>query len=256
MQKVYSSSKNRNLDIKFNILILQMIFVAIILIAALILRLFGGELYVGISTWYRESFNEITTVDEVLDAQDSDEMLIESNNTNINLQESLGQEPVQEECGVDDSVKGYLTKEDTANFNTTAVSNVNSLIWPVNGKVTSEYGFRIHPITGKNAMHGGIDIGADKGTAIYSVFDGKISKKGYSNSYGYYVIISHSESFQTLYAHCSELLLNEGDEVKKGDTVALVGNTGQSTAPHLHFEIRIGGCRVDPRWFLCEALDV
>ena len=257
MQNYYSDSKKRNIDIKINILILQMVFVAIILIAAFVLRIFGGEIYTEISTWYRESFNEITTADEVLNADNSEHIeAVKPNDTAEIIEESFEEDLFSEECGVDDSVKGYLSKEETDSFNTTAVSNVNSLIWPVNGKVTSEYGYRIHPITGKNAMHGGIDIGADKGTPINSVFDGKISKKGYSNSYGYYVIISHSDSFETLYAHCSKLLANEGDEVKKGDTVALVGSTGRSTGPHLHFEIRLGGCRVDPRWLLCEALDV
>lgn len=249
MQKCYSSSKSKLNDTKLNILILQTVFVFIIIIVAIALRIFGGDIYLEISEWYRENFNEITSVDEVLEAEIKEEKIDgENGKAELDAEESFDE--------VDASVKGYITKEETEDLGATPVSNVNSLIWPVNGVVTSEYGYRIHPITGKNAMHGGIDIKADSGTEIKSVFDGKISAKGYSNSYGYYVIIKHSDSFETLYAHCSKLLVNEGDDVKKGDCIALVGNTGRSTGPHLHFEIRIGGMRTDPRWLLCEAVAV
>lgn len=261
MQNFYSDSKKRRIDIRFNILILQVIIVAVILIAAVVLRIFGGDLYLNISRWYRENFNDITTAEEVLSADlsvDTDELKVPSANAATVEEESFEDDLFkgEETDGVEDSVKGYLSKDDTEKVQSTAVSGANSIIWPVAGKVTSEYGFRLHPITGEYSMHGGIDIGADKGTPIKSVFDGKITKTGYSNSYGYYVIISHGDSFETLYAHCSKILGLEGDVLKKGDEFALVGNTGRSTAPHLHFEIRLGGCRVDPRWLLCEVAEV
>lgn len=248
MQNCYSSSKSKVVDSRLDILILQTICVGVIIVAAVVFRMFGGEIYSEISRLYREKFNEITTVDEVLEAEDLEEVEYKETNALSSFDET--------EDEVEDSVVGYMTKEETFVYESSPASNVNSLIWPVEGAVTSEYGYRIHPITGKNSMHGGIDIKADSGTAIKSVFFGKISKKGYSNSYGYYVIIKHSDGFETLYAHCSKILVEEGDEVEKGDEIALVGNTGQSTGPHLHFEIRIGGMRTNPRWLLCEAISV
>ncbi len=258
MQNFYSDTKKRSIENRFNILLLQVIFIVIILVTAVFLRIFGGDIYIEISRWYREKFNDITTATEVLSANVGD--------NNAEHTETIYEIPDEESFEddlfyesdeeIESSVKGYLSKEDTEKVSAVSNSTVNSIIWPVSGQVTSEYGYRTHPISGKYTMHGGMDIGAKNGEPIKSVFDGKITKNGYSNSYGYYVIISHSDNFETLYAHCSKLTLKEGDEVKKGDTVALVGSTGKSTGPHLHFEIRIGGCRVDPRWLLGSVVDV
>ncbi len=258
MQNYYSDSRKRCVESRFNILLLQVIFVAVVLVTAVVIRIFGGDVYREISSWYREKFNDITTTTEVLSTEvhhnKVEEITAEAELvTEETYEDDLFDEENEE---IESSVKGYLTKEDTEKVSSVSVTAVNSIIWPASGKVTSEYGYRTHPISGKYAMHGGIDIGAEKGSPIKSVFDGKIIKNGYSNSYGYYVIISHGDNFETLYAHCSKLLLETGDEVKKGDTVALVGNTGKSTRPHLHFEIRIGGCRVDPRWLLGSVTDV
>ncbi len=258
MQNFYSNKKKQCSENRFNILILQVIFIAIVLVSALIIRIFGGDVYIEISRWYHEKFNDITSVEEVLTATKGSDIVSE----NLTVQSLIDEESYEDDLfdieseDIESTVKGYLSKEDSDKISTVSVSDANSMIWPVQGKVTSEYGYRTHPITGKYSMHGGIDIGAENKTPIKSVFDGKITKKGYSNSYGYYVIIQHSDNFETLYAHCSKILLETGNEVKKGDIVALVGSTGKSTGPHLHFETRIGGYRVDPRWLLGSVVDV
>ena len=122
-------------------------------------------------------------------------------------------------------------------------------LWPAPaGKyITSYYGYRTHPITGQWALHTGIDIGAAGGTNILSAEDGMVVTVIYgSTGYGYYVIVYHGDGYYTLYAHCSKILVKEGDQVKRGQVIALVGTTGSSTGNHLHFEVRLNGSTVNP----------
>lgn len=114
--------------------------------------------------------------------------------------------------------------------------------------ITSNYGPRTNPYTG---FHAGVDIGMPMGTPICATKDGTVSTSTYNNGgYGYFIILDHGAGMQTLYAHCSELLVSVGDKVKKGDVIALVGSTGRSTGPHCHFEVRINGKHVDPLPYL------
>jgi hypothetical protein len=111
-------------------------------------------------------------------------------------------------------------------------------------KVTSQYGQRIHPVTGLNSFHTGIDLSAAIGTPCYAVADGtvkisKVNNGGASVGLGYYIVIEHDE-FCTVYCHLNALGIDVGTHVKAGDVIALTGNTGASTGPHLHFEIRSG----------------
>lgn len=122
-------------------------------------------------------------------------------------------------------------------------------IWPTTThRITSPYGYRY--IFGKYEFHLGIDIGASYGTAIKAADGGKVTYAGWKGSYGKLVIITHDDGSQTYYAHCSSLLVKYGDKVYQGQTIAKIGSTGNSTGPHLHFEIRIGGKTVDPKKYL------
>ena len=120
--------------------------------------------------------------------------------------------------------------------------------WPAPGyyTITSPYGMRTHPILKTYRNHTGMDIGAPMGSFAIAANDGVVTKSTYSYSYGNMVMIDHGGGVATLYAHGSELLVNVGDVVKRGDPVLKVGSTGWSTGPHLHFEIRISGKTIDP----------
>ena len=121
------------------------------------------------------------------------------------------------------------------------------LIFPVDGYITSPYGDRKDPFTGNPSNHNGLDIGAPKGTPIYAASGGKVIQAGdRKNGFGLCVKIEHSSGFQTLYGHCSELLVEEGQYVSAGELIARVGSTGRSTGNHLHFSIIIDGKWVDP----------
>lgn len=117
--------------------------------------------------------------------------------------------------------------------------------------VTSEFGYRKDPFTGKGVGHGGIDLGAPKGTPVRAALPGTVYVVRYSTSgYGYHVMIDHGDGFVTLYAHCSKLFVTEGQKVDAGTIIAEVGSTGRSTGPHLHFEVRIYGEKQNPRNYL------
>ena len=122
------------------------------------------------------------------------------------------------------------------------------MAWPVPGytRITSEFGMRTHPITGVYKLHTGTDIGAPLGTPFIAANDGVVVKAGWNNAYGNMVMINHGGGVSTLYAHGSEILVQVGQEVKRGEEVLKVGSTGYSTGPHAHFEVRINGQYVNP----------
>lgn len=127
----------------------------------------------------------------------------------------------------------------------------NSFVLPLSGRITSDFGIRNDPFDGKKARHEGTDIAAPKGTKIVAAAGGTVSYVGYDDDgYGKYLKITHSDKVMTLYAHCSEILVSKGDNITAGQTIALVGSTGQSTGNHLHFEIRIDGKAVNAMWYL------
>lgn len=123
-------------------------------------------------------------------------------------------------------------------------------IWPVDKdkcRFTSGYGERIHPIYKKKMFHKGVDLAAEKGTPVKVTADGIVEKTEYwPEGYGNYIVITHNGAYTTLYAQLSEMNVKTGDKVKKGDVVGLVGSSGMSTAPHLHYEVRKDGEPVDP----------
>lgn len=123
---------------------------------------------------------------------------------------------------------------------------------PVSGLVTSRFGWRSHPVSGQEDFHTGVDIAAAQGTPVLAALPGVVEQTGYSESYGNFVVLRHSDNLRTTYNHCSEILAKEGEQLARGDRIALVGSTGISTGPHLHFEVEVKGLKADP----LQALEV
>lgn len=124
------------------------------------------------------------------------------------------------------------------------------LAWPVNGEITSPFGWRVHPIWGTQIFHAGLDIGADYGDPVHAADSGTVVYAGWMGGYGNAVMIDHGGGMLTLYGHNSSITVGEGEQVSKGQTIALAGSTGNSTGPHCHFEVRIHGEVVSPLQYL------
>lgn len=126
------------------------------------------------------------------------------------------------------------------------------MLWPVPGhsRISSPYGYRMHPVLHVKKLHTGTDIPGATGTPIVAAADGVVVKSGRHASYGNMLLINHGGGIETLYAHCSKLLVSAGTKVAKGDTIAEIGMTGRSTGPHLHFEVRKNGEHQDPQTYV------
>ena len=130
------------------------------------------------------------------------------------------------------------------------VSGSGQMIWPVNGVITSPFGYREHPIFGRQILHSGIDIGVDYGTPVHAADGGVVVEAGWISGYGYAVVIDHGNGTSTLYGHNESLAVSSGQSVSQGQVIAYAGSTGNSTGPHVHFEVRVGGEPVDPNSYL------
>ncbi len=137
----------------------------------------------------------------------------------------------------------YKLKEKTTS---SKVETTAPIVRPVNGSYTSYFGYRTNPITGNNTFHTGVDIAAAEGTKVKAAYSGKVRKVGEDSRSGKYLYLTHTNGVETLYCHCSKILAEEGAVIRQGETIALVGSTGWSTGPHLHFEVHKDGTRLDP----------
>ncbi len=125
-------------------------------------------------------------------------------------------------------------------------------IWPTRGWVTSAFGYRKSPFTGLPEKHEGLDIAARLGSEVRATADGKVIRSGRDNGYGNLVEIDHGYGVLSRYGHNSKNLVTVGDKVKRGQVVALIGSTGRSTGPHVHYEIVVNGIPVSPRNYILE----
>ena len=123
----------------------------------------------------------------------------------------------------------------------------------INAEISSGFGERIHPITGTLGVHKGIDLALDKGEPIYAIYDGIVLEADCDQWNGNYIKIKHDNEIVSVYCHCEKLFVKKGDVIRGGEKIALVGSTGQSTGPHLHFEIRINNISYNPEYALKDA---
>ena len=126
--------------------------------------------------------------------------------------------------------------------------SIDNMLWPIpaSSRITSYFGYRNAPTAGASTYHRGIDVGAPTGTKVLASIAGTVTKAGYNYSSGYHIVIDHGDGVETKYFHASKLLVKVGDYVQRGQTIMLVGSTGVSTGPHLHFGLYVNGTAVDP----------
>ncbi|NTW70065.1 MAG: M23 family metallopeptidase [Chlorobiaceae bacterium] len=146
------------------------------------------------------------------------------------------------------------TGEITDNPNPSSFFSSVPNIKPLSGSVTSKFGNRVHPIYNVSLFHSGIDFAAAEGSRVKSTGDGIVAFSGYDRGYGQKITINHGYGYKTIYGHLSKALVRQGQRVKRGDIIALSGNTGVSTGPHLHYEVRKNNVIVNPTaYFFDEA---
>lgn len=127
---------------------------------------------------------------------------------------------------------------------------LSDTVTPVSGELTSAFGYRDHPVNGEYTFHSGVDLAADKGTAVAAFAAGTVDFVGESEAYGLYIQLDHGNGVTTFYCHCSELCARKGEQVSAGQTIAKVGDTGNATGAHLHLEIRKDGTLLDPLYYV------
>jgi murein DD-endopeptidase MepM/ murein hydrolase activator NlpD len=132
--------------------------------------------------------------------------------------------------------------------------NTQPNIWPVDGRLMGSFGNRLDPFSGEGEFHKGVDISAPTGTVVKAAADGVVTHANYFGGYGRLVIITHGNGMQTYYAHLSKFDVIPGQEIRQGEIVGRVGSSGRVTAPHLHYEVRIGGAPVNPYRYLVRTV--
>lgn len=203
-------------------------------------------------------YYEIASKDEVIEKvedKETAEKLVneikELSDSEINLTINEKTTNALEKVQIDELEVAKANTIEKLNIDTTEeISNINGIkiaTLPVTGTISSRYGVSSKI---RVSTHTGLDIATTTGTPIKVVADGTVTFAAYSGSYGYLVKVDHGNGVETWYGHTSKMLVKAGQEVKSGDTIALVGSTGNSTGPHLHFEVRINGEHVNPQKYL------
>lgn len=146
-------------------------------------------------------------------------------------------------CQGGDDISVFAAQDGTS-FSPYYISS--EICTPVSGRISSPFGYRINPVTKTFSFHSGLDIAADEGEKIKAAYYGKVTKIAYDDISGNYIELTHDGGVKTRYLHCSKIIAKENTVVRSGETIALVGSTGRSTGPHLHFVIEIDGKKVNP----------
>lgn len=187
----------------------------------------------------RKEYNEIMKTD--MSAQEVADSFVSAAKT-VTEFKAAAAEPVGESEEKSGEVVDVMAK----------VGESGEITVPVHGRISSEYGYRTNPISGAYALHTGLDIAAEEGTCIVAAYDGVVKDTGTGTKRGKYVLMKHADGSETLYCHCSKILVDEDEVIMAGEPLALVGETGWATGPHLHFEIHRNGTSVDPLTVLSE----
>ena len=211
-------------------------------------------------TKVEEQKNEIALIRQQLLAQRDDYQGQAQSQSNLIIRlnsDRLALEAAQNQLDQDSQALSVLIQQKVAEAQNKTNSR-NNIIWrgtgimafPSDAATSSPFGWRMHPVLGYRRFHAGLDFGASYGSTIRAADSGTVIMAGWYGGYGNAVIIDHGEGITTLYGHTSQLLVSEGQTVQRGQAIALVGSTGLSTGPHLHFEVRKEGEPVDPANYL------
>lgn len=245
-------------DFLLRVILMQSVLCVVLALIAFSVMKTGGDRFESAKQSYRTLFSEDMEREELVETFKSVSGFIFKPQSDLSKTETT--EPTEEASAPttapqstesQDGAGGedLLFPDKTASFAPLTVSGTFCV--PVEyTKVTSAFGYRENPVTGEQGFHGGMDLAAPSGTPIYAAFSGQVTTVSYSEVRGNYVILTHGSGLRTVYCHCSEILVEEGANIRGGEVIAKVGSTGQSTGPHLHFEVRLDSVRYNPAWLL------
>ena len=238
----------------WQLLLVQSISCAVVLLIALLLRVAGGNAFEQLREKFNQSIMDNTFASTIAGLFDKagEEAGGESSSSSGDAASVPDGNGGEEGTGGQDvpmSTVKALYAPDGATF---AKLQVNRTAYrPIpEGHYTSWFGYREDPIQGGTGFHTGLDIGSAEGTPVAAMFYGVVRETGTDKSYGRYIKLYHGGGLEILYAHCSEILVEVGDKVKMGDVVAKSGDTGNATGPCMHFELRISDVYVNPDYYL------
>ena len=168
--------------------------------------------------------------------------------SDLALKKAEAERMLREQDEINDEIAALSRQETAASGGGGGKVYSGSLVWPCPSysRISSQYGYRTHPISGTRKLHKGLDIAASSGNPVIAAASGTVVKSYFSSSYGNYVVISHGGGLMTAYAHMTCRLVSAGQTVAAGQQVGTVGSTGNSTGPHLHFEVYVGGSTTNP----------
>lgn len=233
---------------------IQIVICAIILASCLVLKYSAPKAYASIKNAYNIAVKtEDITLDDVkaFFKGVSNFMFLSEKSTNAQVSSSISQKDSSSGIAKSEGAGGSDVKVLPITVSDSAYILTSQICSPVkSGAVTSEFGFRVHPIFETEGFHTGLDIASKLGTPIMSAFSGSVYEVGNSEAYGNYIIMKHSDSLYTFYGHCDSIKPTKSMVIRAGEVIAYMGSTGYSTGPHLHFEIRIDGKSVDPLYVL------
>lgn len=231
------------------VMIVQFVVCAVILVAVFVLCRGNGASAQQIRAKYNELMSRDFSAEDYRDAYGAVSSFIKGGSRTEKTSDNFAVSSDEPPTGGEDIASGALDVLEGVSFEKYK-PELDFCIPVDNYYISSDFGYRCDPITKENSVHTGLDLAASGGSPIKAVYSGKVIKAEYSQGYGNYILISHAHGIETLYAHCSSLEAEAGDTVDKGDTIALVGSTGNSTGNHLHFEVRKSGIRLDPVYAL------
>ena len=190
--------------------------------------------------------NQVAKSQELEVASQKKQSLVDQINADLNAQFDLLEDLEAESKALSSEIQRLQAAAAAKNGGTTKAPGAYSWPCPSSRKITSNYGYRVHPISGVKKLHTGMDIGASYGADVTAAAGGTVIMSKYYGGYGNCIIIDHGGGVSTLYGHMSSLVAKNGQKVTAGQTIGKIGSTGNSTGNHLHFEVRINGSTVNP----------
>ena len=207
----------------------------------------GGSSFDSLKDYYEKYTQKDMSVSEIwADVKSAAKLVVKSETTTVSSSSQADNDNDNLGKGGDD-VAVYSA---TSNTLFSPFMTSSTICTPVSGRISSAFGYRVNPVTGIWSFHSGLDIAANMNEKIKAAYYGTVTQTGYDSASGNFVILSHGDGLITKYLHCSEILVKENTVVRKGEAIALVGSTGNSTGPHLHFTIEINGKKVNPLYVL------